>query len=161
QRKSSAEDAMQSMMRYFIMLMTAAVLLLPAVPSAAQSAPAAKPDLAVDKIYLNPSGHVVVEIRNAGPGSLPEKAWDASQAYTACFVIMIGVQFADYAALWAADPDRALKNPGGSITYTSTIRIQEPTRVRVWLDPTDQVEDASRANNVKEVLLKPEPVKSN
>jgi hypothetical protein len=139
--------------------MIAAALLWPAVPSAAQAAPAAKPDLTIDKIYLNSSGHVVVDIRNAGPGALPDKAWDASQAYTTCFVIMIGVQFVDYAALWAADPDRALRNPGGSITYTSTIRIQEPTRVRVWLDPTDQVEDASRANNVKEVLLKPEPVK--
>lgn len=150
---------MHSMMRYVIMLVTAAVLLWSAVPSGAQAAPAAKPDLTIDKIYLNPSGHVVVDIRNAGPGLLPDKAWDASQAYTTCFVIMIGVQFADYAALWAADPDRALRNPGGSITYTSTIHIQEPTRVRVWLDPTEQVEDVSRANNVKEVLLKPEPVK--
>jgi hypothetical protein len=150
---------MHSMFRLVTMMLIAVALLLPARPGAAQGVPAAKPDLAVDKIYLNPSGNVVVEIRNAGPAPLPDKAWDASEAYTTCFVIMIGVQFVDYAALWAADPDRALKKPGGSITYTSTIRIQEPTRVRVWLDPTDQVEDASRANNVKEVLLKPEPVK--
>jgi hypothetical protein len=150
---------MHSMIRFVAMLLIAVTLLLPARPGAAQGIPAAKPDLTIDKIYLNPSGNVVVEIRNAGPGPLPDKAWDSSEAYTTCFVIMIGVQFVDYAALWAADPDRALRNPGGSITYTSTIRIQEPTRVRVWLDPTDQVEDASRANNVKEILLKPEPVK--
>lgn len=150
---------MYRMMRFVITLMMAGALLWPAVPSAAQAVPAEKPDLTVDKIYLNASGNLVVEIRNAGPGPLPDKAWAASEAYTTCFVIMIGVQFVDYAALWAADPNRALRNPGGSITYTSTIRIQEPTRVRVWLDPTDQVEDASRANNVKEVLLKPEPVK--
>ena len=118
-KKVQTEDAMHSMMRYVIMLMTAAVLLWSAVPSAAQAAPAAKPDLTIDKIYLNPSGHVVVDIRNAGPGLLPDKAWDASQAYTTCFVIMIGVQFADYAALWAADPDRTLRNPGGAITYTA------------------------------------------
>jgi hypothetical protein len=158
-KKGRTEDDMQSMMRYVIMLVVTAALLWSATLGAAQGIPALKPDLTVDKIYLNPSGNVVVEIRNAGPGPLPDKAWDASQAYTTCFVIMIGVQFADYAALWAADPDRALKNPGGSITYTSTIRIQEPTRVRVWLDPTEQVEDVSRANNMKEVLLKPEPVK--
>jgi hypothetical protein len=151
--------SMYRMMRFVITLMMAGALLWPAVPSAAQAAPAEKPDLTVDKIYLNASGNVVVEIRNAGPGPLPDKAWAASEAYTTCFVIMIGVQFVDYAALWAADPNRALRNPGGSITYTSTIRIQEPTRVRVWLDPTEQVEDANRTNNIKEVLLKPEPVK--
>jgi hypothetical protein len=150
---------MHSVMRFVVVPVIAAALLCSAAPSIAQGAPVAKPDLTIDKIYLNPSGNVVVEIRNAGPGPLPDKAWDASQAYTTCFVIMIGVQFVDYAAFWAADPNRALRNPGGSITYTSTIRIQEPTRVRVWIDPTEQVEDASRANNMKEVLLKPEPVK--
>jgi hypothetical protein len=150
---------MHSVKQFFIILVLAGAVLWPLDPSAAQGVPAAKPDLMIDKLYLNPSGNVVVEIRNAGPGPLPDKAWDASQAYTACFVIMIGVQFVDYAALWAADPDRALRNPGGSITYTSTVRLQEPARVRVWLDPTEQVEDVSRANNVKEVLLKPEPAK--
>jgi hypothetical protein len=72
---------------------------------------------------------------------------------------MIGVQFVDYATLWAADPDRVLKNPGGSVTYTSPIRIQEPTTVRVWLDITEQIEESNESNNIKAILLKPEPVK--
>ena len=72
---------------------------------------------------------------------------------------MIGVQFVDYATLWAADPNRELKNPGGTITYTSPIKIQEPTAVRVWMDITEQVEEANEGNNIKQVLLKPEPAK--
>lgn len=150
---------MRNTRRRVITLITLGVLMCSAAPVAAQGTEMAKPDLAVEKIYLNPSGNIVVEIRNAGPGLLPDKAWSSSEAFTTCFVIMIGGQFVDYAALWTADANRTLRNPGGSITYTSTIRIEEPTRVRVWLDPTEQVEDAGRANNLKDVLLKPEPAK--
>ena len=120
---------------------------------------APKPDLVVDKIALNPSGNIVVVIRNAGPGPLPESAYRSTESFAACFVIMIGVEFVDYATLWAADPDRALKNPGGSVTYESTIRITQPTAVRVWMDITEQVEEANEGNNIKQVLLKPEPAK--
>jgi len=149
---------MRHMTRFVITWITIGTLLCPHVSASAQDA-APKPDLVVDKIYLNPSGNIVVEIRNAGPGPLPDKAWVSTESFAACFVIMMGVQFVDYATLWAADPNRLLKNPGGSITYTSPIRISEPTSVRVWLDPTEQIEEASKANNSKTVLLKPEPVK--
>jgi hypothetical protein len=149
---------MRSIKRLLTALILMGTLLLPAMSTSAQET-APKPDLVIDKIFLNPSGNIVVEIRNAGPGSLPDTAWRSTESYAACFVIMIGVQFVDYATLWAADPDRALKNPGGSITYTSPIRIQEPTMVRVWLDITEQIEEANESNNIKTILLKPEPVK--
>lgn len=149
---------MRRMNRFVITVITIGVLLCPAVwASAQESAP--KPDLVVDKITLNPSGNIVVEIRNAGPGPMPDTAWRSTESFAACFVIMIGVQFVDYATLWAADPSRVLKNPGGSITYTSPIRIQEPTTVRVWLDITEQIEEANEGNNIKQVLLKPERAK--
>jgi hypothetical protein len=149
---------MRSMRGFFIILALAAALLLPAMPTSAQDT-APKPDLVIDNIFLNPSGNIVVEIRNAGPGTLPDTAWRSTESFAACFVIMIGVQFVDYATLWAADPNRVLRNPGGAITYTSSVKIEEPTAVRVWLDVTEQVEDANRANNIKQVVLKPEPVK--
>jgi len=90
---------------------------------------------------------------------MPDQAWVSTESFAACFVIMMGVQFVDYATLWAADPNRALKNPGGSITYTSSIRISEPTSVRVWMDITEQIEEASETNNIKTVLLMPHSVK--
>jgi hypothetical protein len=152
------EENMVSVKQIFIILALVAALLLPAMPTPAQET-APKPDLVIDKIFLNPSGNIVVEIRNAGPGTLPDTAWRSTESFAACFVIMIGVQFVDYATLWAADPDRVLKNPGGSVTYTSPIRIQEPTTVRVWLDITEQIEESNESNNIKAILLKPEPVK--
>ena len=111
---------MRRMNRFVITLITIGALLWPAVCASAQET-APKPDLVVDKITLNPSGNIVVEIRNAGPGPMPDIAWRSTESFAACFVIMIGVQFVDYATIWAADPNRALKNPGGSITYTSPI----------------------------------------
>jgi hypothetical protein len=146
------------MNRCVITLIAIGALLWPALSVSAQEA-APKPDLVVDRITLNPSGNIVVEIRNAGPGPLPDSAWKSTESYAACFVIMIGVQFVDYATLWAADPNRELKNPGGTVTYTSPIRIQEPTSVRVWMDITEQVEESNEGNNIKQVLLKPEPAK--
>jgi hypothetical protein len=144
--------------RFVIALITLGALLCSAAwVSAQETAP--KPDLVVDRITLNPSGNIVVEIRNAGPGPLPDNAWVSTESYAACFVIMMGVQFVDYATLWAADPNRELKNPGGTITYTSPIRIQEPTAVRVWMDITEQIEEANENNNIKAVLLKPQSVK--
>jgi hypothetical protein len=148
------EDAMRNRIGLVVALITIGVLMVAALPVSAQDS-APRPDLVVDKIYLNPSGNIVVEIRNAGPGPMPDKTWVSTESYAACFVIMIGVQFVDYATLWAADPNRVLQNPGGSITYTSPIRISEPTSIRVWLDPTEQIEEASKANNSKTVLLKP------
>jgi hypothetical protein len=146
------------MNRFVITLIAIGALLWPALSVSAQEA-APKPDLVVDRITLNPSGNIVVEIRNAGPGPLPDSAWKSTESYAACFVIMIGVQFVDYATLWAADPNRELKNPGGTVTCTSPIRIQEPTSVRVWMDITEQVEESNEGNNIKQVLLKPEPAK--
>jgi len=149
---------MRRMIRFVITLITIGALLCPAEPASAQET-APKPDLVLDKITLNPSGNIVVEIRNAGPGPMPDSAWKSTESFAACFVIMIGVQFVDYATLWAADPNRALKNPGGTITYVSPIKIQEPTAVRVWMDITEQVAEANEGNNIKQVLLKPEPAK--
>jgi len=149
---------MRRMNRFVITLITAGALLCAAVPTSAQET-VPKPDLVIDKITLNPSGNIVVEIRNAGPGPLPDTAYRSTESFAACFVIMIGVQFVDYATLWAADPNRALKNPGGTITYVSPIKIEEPTAVRVWMDITEQVEEANEGNNIKQVLLKPEPAK--
>lgn len=119
--------------------------------------PVPKPDLVVEKVHLNPAGNIVIEIRNAGPGLLPENVWvvEPGQSAAACFVIMIGVQFVDYAAFWSADVSRSLRQPGGSITYTSPVRIQEPTRVRVWIDPLEQIEEVRKNNNIKEILLTP------
>ncbi len=145
---------MKRMNRFVITLIAIGALLCPALSVSAQEA-APKPDLVVDKIYLNPSGNIVVEIRNAGPGPLPETAWKSTESYAACFVIMIGVQFVDYATLWAADPNRELKNPGGTVTYTSPIKISEPTAVRVWMDITEQIEEANENNNIKAATLKP------
>jgi len=149
---------MRRMNRFVITLIIIGAVLCAAAPASAQEA-APKPDLVVDKITLSPSGNIVVEIRNAGPGPMPDIAWRSTESFAACFVIMIGVQFVDYATLWAADPNRALKNPGGSITYTSPVRIQEPTAVRVWVDITEQIEESNEGNNIKQVLLKPEPAK--
>jgi hypothetical protein len=142
------------MNRFVITLITIGALLWPTVWASAQET-APKPDLVVDKIYLNPSGNIVVEIRNAGPGPMPDVAWRSTESFAACFVIMIGVQFVDYATIWTADPNRALKNPGGSITYTSPIKIQEPTTIRVWLDITEQIEESNESNNIKSATLKP------
>ena len=145
---------MRRMNRFVITLITIGALLWPAVWASAQET-APKPDLVIDKIYLNPSGNIVVEIRNAGPGPMPDVAWRSTESFAACFVIMIGVQFVDYATIWTADPNRALKNPGGSITYTSPIKIQEPTTIRVWLDITEQIEESNESNNIKSATLKP------
>ena len=144
--------------RVAITLIVFGALLGTAAGVSAQGA-APKPDLVVDRIYLNQAGNIAVDIRNAGPGPLPDTAYRSTESFAACFVIMIGVQFVDYATLWAADPDRALRDPGGTITYTSPIRITEPTAVRVWLDITEQVEEANEGNNIKQALLKPEPAK--
>ncbi len=141
-----------------LLIVLGALLGAPAFASAQGAAP--KPDLVVDRIYLNQEGNIVVDIRNAGPGALPDNAYRSTESYAACFVIMIGVQFVDYATLWSADPDRALLNPGGAVTYTSPVKITEPTAVRVWMDITEQIEEASEGNNIKQVLLKPETAKA-
>jgi len=141
-----------------LLIVLGALLGTPAFAPAQGAAP--KPDLVVDRIYLNEAGNIAVDIRNAGPGALPDTAYRSTESFAACFVIMIGVQFVDYATLWAADPDRALLNPGGTVTYTSPIKITEPTAVRVWMDITEQVEEANEGNNIKPALLKPEPAKA-
>ena len=142
--------------RTALMMLVALVCLLVAAAPAAAQVP--KPDLVVDRIYLNPAGNIAVDIRNAGPGALPDTAYRSTESFAACFVIMIGVQFVDYATLWAADPDKVLRNPGGTITYTSPIRITEPTAVRVWLDITEQVEESIQKKFTDaDVSVHPEP----
>ena len=70
---------MRRMNRFFITLIAIGAMLCAAAPGSAQET-APKPDLIVDKIYLNPSGNIVVEIRNAGPGPMPDSAWRSTES---------------------------------------------------------------------------------
>ena len=60
------------MNRRIAALTVLAALLCQALPVPAQEA-APKPDLVVDRVSLNQAGNIVVDIRNAGPGPLPDK----------------------------------------------------------------------------------------
>jgi len=61
---------MRRMNRVVITLIAIGALLCPALSASAQEA-APKPDLLVDRITLNPSGNIVVEIRTQARGPCP------------------------------------------------------------------------------------------
>ena len=75
---------MRRVTQWLIILIALGAVLCAAASASAQGVAEAKPDLVVDKITLNPSGNIVVEIRNAGPGPMPDKAWVSTESFAAC-----------------------------------------------------------------------------
>ena len=124
------------------------------------SPPPKLPDLVVSKIDLVPilpperPGHwqckVVVYLRNAGNGSLPDSVWtDPRGRRDTNLMLFVNGRRWGGVSIWRLDPSRKLKSPGGMVVYQSSLKVEGRATVKAVVDYGHFVRESSETNNAK------------
>lgn len=108
-----------------------------------------RPDLVVDDIYLDKDCSVVVKVRNAGTGMVPESVWAVHKPTSSAVYLTVNGKGWSGETIWHFDPAKNLKNPGGTAVYRSTLKVSGNAVVSARIDHTKQVVESNEVNNVK------------
>jgi len=125
---------------------------LAAVPTSSTGSRArrhAKPDLKIDKIYLDRNCNVIVRVKNAGKGKLPGSVWTDKNPKSAGVYLYINGKKWGGATIWKFDPRRRLQKPGGTATYKSNLKINGKANIKAVIDMWNQVAESQEGNNAK------------
>lgn len=163
---------------YIITVIVAAAFLIPAGPSRAEEAKAmtkaiilqglrvvqgfqgqqARPDLIVEKVWLDDACQIHVRVKNVGNGAITDAEYSK-----AVLRIASGKQFKDYPYVEGAasgqpafDPGGALKAPGGVVEFNTGIKIDRALNVSVFADPRRSIKESNEGNNRKTEYLNPQ-----
>ena len=109
--------------------------------------PLFRPDLSVQDVWLTPDCRVAVRIRNNGPGQLPDKVWTDHQPKSAGVYLTINGNKWGGGSIWLFDPGRALKAPGGTAEFVSTLKVMSPSQVKAEVDIWNVVAENNESNN--------------
>lgn len=110
---------------------------------------AGKPDLVVDDIYLAKDCSVVVKVRNAGSGMVPDSVWAVHKPTSSSVYLTVNGKGWGGETIWHFDTAKNLKNPGGTAVYRSTLKVAGNAVVSARIDHTRQVAESNEGNNVK------------
>ncbi|NTW10393.1 MAG: hypothetical protein HGA26_03430, partial [Chlorobiaceae bacterium] len=105
------------------------------------------PDLSIEDIRLTPDCRVVVRVRNNGPGNLPDNVWTDHQPKSAGVYLTINGNKWGGGTIWNFDPARALKAPGGTAEFVSTLKVTSPSQVKAEVDIWNVVAEKNESNN--------------
>jgi hypothetical protein len=107
------------------------------------------PDLVVERVYVTKTCRVGFELRNAGRGQIPDSEFDAARATVYFYQIptrkQVGTKY--YPLKGTIDPRGLLKQPGGSVSYTTDIILSAPYQTEVYVDSSHKVNESNENNN--------------
>ncbi len=119
-----------------------------------------KPDLAVDKIELDPDNRVVVTIANLGPGWLHKVRYNRKDEGAIRLEIEVDGKKAVSLPISEVDPKFSLVLKGKPVVFRSEIRLTNPARVSAMIDSSDVVAEPDERNNRKRENLTPKQTSS-
>ncbi|MBW2591276.1 MAG: hypothetical protein JRD71_11290 [Deltaproteobacteria bacterium] len=114
----------------------------------------AKPDLKIDKIYLDRNCNVIVRVKNAGKGRVPKTVWTKHYPKSSSVYLKVNGKGWGGATIWKFDPRRRLQKPGGTAIYKSNLKVAKSARITATIDHTKQVAESNERNNRKTRSLK-------
>jgi hypothetical protein len=115
--------------------------------------PCALPDLIIENVSLNEDCYVVIDITNQGKGSLPVTVWDVNNAENCGMTLSINDQEWNKKNLWEIDLNRSLDVPGGSVTYTSDLKVEGQAEIMAEIDGMGMITESDEDNNRKKESL--------
>ena len=111
------------------------------------------PDLTIEEIYLTKDCHVAVEVKNLGPGTVPDEVWTVHTPESAAVYLYIDGKAWGGGTIYRFDPGKNLQKAGGAATYTSKLQVSGSATITAIVDHTEQVKEANEANNKKATRL--------
>lgn len=116
--------------------------------------PKFRPDLVIEDLFLDEYCHVVVRVKNLGPGKVPDEVWtDHHPLSSGVYLLEKGKPWGG-ASIWKFDPNKALQPPGGTAVYKSSFKVTHVTVIMAIVDKTKQVKEVNENNNSKSKQLK-------
>jgi hypothetical protein len=123
----------------------------PLKPAAVQALPVGKPDLLVQAVQLTKDCRVMVTLMNAGPGVLPETAWEQKTSPT-LMLYRNGKSWGG-ANLKVIDPSRRLKTVKGRARYVSNLKVAGKMNIQAVIDYHGILDEKDEINNAKVAAL--------
>ncbi len=114
-----------------------------------------KPDLAVEKIELDPDNRVLVTVANRGPGWLHQVRYNREGERVIRLEVEVNGKKEAAVPLAEVDPKYALVSKGAPVTYRTEIRLAEPAHVSAVIDAGDVVSEPDERNNRRRESLTP------
>jgi hypothetical protein len=105
------------------------------------------PDLTVTKITMVEKCTVAVEVKNLGPGLVPDNVWTVHTPQSAGVYLYRNGNNYGGAAIWLFDPSKNLKNPGGTATFVSNLNVSGTESIKAVVDLWNVVKEANENNN--------------
>lgn len=112
------------------------------------------PDLIIEDISLDNQCNVLVKVKNNGPGKVPDSVWTEHKPDSSSVYLSKDGTGWGGATIWKFDPGKALQAPGGTATYTSTLKISGAAKITATVDHTKQVAETNENNNKKTKTLR-------
>jgi hypothetical protein len=110
------------------------------------------PDLVVTDLGVNSECQMVVTLKNQGTGELPIAAYDPYLGPSVQFY-KGSSPFGGW-SLSSLDPRKALKSPGGTVSWVrESPKIEGTVEVRVVVDPNNLIQESSKDNNSLTMVL--------
>jgi len=118
----------------------------------------ARPDLTIEKIWLDDVCQINVRLKNIGSGIIPDAEYE-----TAVMRIVFGKQFKEFPYVNVSatgqppvDAGEILKAPGGVVEFNTGIVIDGVQSVSVFADARRNIKEANEDNNTKTQQLNPQ-----
>jgi hypothetical protein len=111
------------------------------------------PDLIIDEVVLDDQCRVVVKAKNVGPGTVFDEVWTDHKPDSAGINLYVDNKAWGGETIWLLDPQRTLRNPGGTAIYRSNLTVTGTQTVKAKIDQTRQVKETDETNNERTVTL--------
>ena len=111
------------------------------------------PDLTVADISLDDQCRVVVKAKNNGPGAVFDTVWTDHNAESPAIKLYVDGRAWGGETIWLLDPQRNLRNPGGTVAFSTTLKVSGTQEIRATIDGTRQVKEKDETNNEGKIAL--------
>ena len=111
------------------------------------------PDLVIESMSLNEDCYVVVKVANQGKVSLPVTVWDVDDEENCGLTLFMGEKEWGKKRLWEIDPTQSLDVPGGSVSYTSELKVDGQADITAEIDAMGMIYESDEENNRKKESL--------
>ena len=111
------------------------------------------PDLIIEDISLDDQCRVVVKAKNDGPGAVFDEVWTDQKPDSTAVKLYIDGKAWGGETIWLLDPHRNLRNPGGTVVFSSNLKVSGTQEIRATIDGTRQVKEKDEANNERKITL--------
>lgn len=105
------------------------------------------PDLTIDEMTLDDQCRVIVRAKNMGPGAVFDEVWTDHKPDSPAITLYVDGKKWGGETIWLLDPQRTLKNVGGTVVYRTNLTVNGTQTVKASIDQARQVREADETNN--------------